>query len=129
MGFVFLDTSAFIKLYLIEKGSTWIRNFITNNQVIISELTLAESTNTLIRLFRDGILSGTDISNILATINIHNAKYVNIPLEIKNQLGMLALSNEFEIPCPDWAAKTPGPIRFWEDVMEAWGDEFLEETN
>jgi predicted nucleic acid-binding protein len=89
MGFVFLDTSAFIKLYLIEKGSTWIRNFITNNQVIISELTLAESTNTLIRLFRDGILSGTDVSNILATINIHNAKYVNIPLEIKNQLGML----------------------------------------
>jgi hypothetical protein len=39
------------------------------------------------------------------------------------------LSNEFEIPCPDWAAKTPSPIRFWEDVMEAWRDEFLEETN
>lgn len=89
MGFLFLDTSAFIKLYLVEKGSTWIRNLAANNQIIISELTLAEAINILTRLFRDTTLSRADASNIIATINIQNAKYVNVPLEVKNQLGML----------------------------------------
>lgn len=32
-------------------------------------------------------------------------------------------SNEFKIPCPDWAAKTPRPIRFWDTVIVAWEED------
>lgn len=39
------------------------------------------------------------------------------------------LSREFKISCPDWAAKTLRPIRFWDDVLESWADEFQEEIS
>ena len=29
--------------------------------------------------------------------------------------------NEFGVPLPDWAAKEPRPIRFWDDAMN-WRD-------
>lgn len=97
MAFLFLDTNAFLKLFLNEIGSTWIRNFIVNNQVIVSELTWGEATNTLTRLYRDGIFSQADASNILTNIDTQISQFVIIPLEITNQLSMLA-SLGFNIP-------------------------------
>lgn len=47
MALVFLETSAFLKLYLVEKGSSWLKSFISGNQVVLSQLTLAESATTL----------------------------------------------------------------------------------
>jgi hypothetical protein len=32
-------------------------------------------------------------------------------------------SHEFNIPCPNWAAKTSRPIKFWDTVMRAWQEE------
>ena len=97
MAFLFLDTNAFIKLFLNERGSTWIRNFIVNNEVIVSELTWAEATNTLTRLYRDGTLTQLDVSAILTNIDTQIRKFVVIPLEVTNQLNALA-SLGFGIP-------------------------------
>jgi predicted nucleic acid-binding protein len=97
MAFLFLDTNAFIKLFLNERGSTWIRNFIVNNEVIVSELTWAEATNTLTRLYRDGTFTQADVSAILTNIDTQIRKFVVIPLEVTNQLNALA-SLGFGIP-------------------------------
>jgi predicted nucleic acid-binding protein len=97
MAFLFLDTNAFLKLFLNETGSTWIRNFIINNHVIVSELTWAEATNTLTRLYRDGVFSQRDASNILTNIDAQIRQFVVIPLEITNQLNSLT-SLGFNIP-------------------------------
>ena len=86
MAFCFLDTNAFLKLFLNEKGSGWIRNFIINNQVTISELTLAETTNSLTRLFREGKLTKNDVVNLLTFITAQAATFEIVPLEIQNQL-------------------------------------------
>ncbi len=43
MALLYLDTSAFMKLYLPEKGSNWLQSYILNNQIVISELILVES--------------------------------------------------------------------------------------
>jgi predicted nucleic acid-binding protein len=90
MPFLFLDTSAFVKLYLKEKGSVWIRNLIKNNQIFISELTLAETTNTTTRLFRDSLISRRKVTSVLTSISNLNSNFEIIPLEIENQLGKIA---------------------------------------
>jgi predicted nucleic acid-binding protein len=90
MTFLFLDTSAFVKLYLKEKGSRWIRNLIKNNQKFISELTLAETTNTTTRLFRDSLISRRKVTSVLTSISNLNSNFEIIPLEIENQLGKIA---------------------------------------
>ncbi|MEI6045056.1 MAG: hypothetical protein WCS37_11950 [Chloroflexota bacterium] len=37
MSLIFLDTSALLKLYLPEIGSSWLRSFMTGQQISISE--------------------------------------------------------------------------------------------
>lgn len=90
MAFLFLDTSAFLKLYLPELGSGWIRNTVRTNQIIISELALAETTNTITRLFREGVISRQKVTSVLASISNKNANFEIIPLDIENQIGALA---------------------------------------
>ena len=60
MSFVFVDTSALIKRYIAERGSNWVRSWITpvtGNQTAISELAVIETLATLARLQRGGFLS------------------------------------------------------------------------
>lgn len=87
MAFLYLDTSSFVKLYLVEKNSNWIRINVKGNQVIISELTLAETTNVITRLFRDGKITQHKASTILAVINRQSTNFIIIPLRIREQLG------------------------------------------
>jgi predicted nucleic acid-binding protein len=89
MAFLFLDTSAFIKLYLKEKGSQWIRRQVKNNQVLISELTLAETTNVVTRLFREGNITRRKVRSVLTNITSKSANIRIIPLEIEEQLGLM----------------------------------------
>ncbi len=86
MAFLFLDTNAFLKLFLNEKGSGWIRDFIINNEVSISELTLAETANSLTRLFREGKVSQNDVVYLLTVITKQAATFEIVPLEVQNQL-------------------------------------------
>lgn len=90
MAFLFLDTSAYLKLYQPELGSGWIRNLIRTNQIFISELALAETTNTITRLFREGVISRQTVSGILVSISSKNSNIEIIPLDVENQIGTLA---------------------------------------
>lgn len=89
MAFLYLDTSSFVKLYSVEKGSRWIRNLVKGNQVIISELTLAETSNVITKLFRDGIVTRRKATRTLAIINRQSTNFIIVPVRIKEQLGKL----------------------------------------
>lgn len=97
MAFLYLDTSSFVKLYLAEKGSRWIRNFVKGNQIIISELTLAETTSVFTKLFRDGTLTRRKATRTLAIINRQSANFIIVPVRIREQLGKLS-SLGFSLP-------------------------------
>jgi predicted nucleic acid-binding protein len=90
MNFLFLDTSAFIKLYLKEKGSRWIRRLVKSNQILISELTLAEATNVVTRLYRNGNITRRKVRSVLKSIG-NKSDYIQIiPLKIEEQISLLA---------------------------------------
>jgi predicted nucleic acid-binding protein len=102
MDKLFLDTSAFLKLYLAEKGSTWLTNFVTNKDVSISELVLFESSNTLTRLFREGKISQNDAVTLLDQMLQNVKNYTLIPVSTTilirkvNELG-LSLPNSLRL--------------------------------
>lgn len=75
MTTIYLDTSAFLKLYLTESGSTWLKNYIIGKQVYISKLVLVESLTSLGRLYRQGILTRTDAEAISDHIDQDRPKY------------------------------------------------------
>lgn len=54
MAIVYLDTSAFLKLYIPERGSSWLQNFTLNKEIVISQLVMFESSNSLARRYREG---------------------------------------------------------------------------
>src|SRR5688500_5913592 len=80
MAYVFLDTSAFIKLYHLEQGSTWLKMFIMGKHIAVSELVLIESATTLGRLYRQGIYTKRRASQIYSEIYRERSKYVIAPL-------------------------------------------------
>lgn len=54
---IFLDSSALVKYYLTERGSTWIRSLVDNpqNVVLVSGIVLPEVTSALTRRQREGL--------------------------------------------------------------------------
>lgn len=51
---VYLDTSACMKLYLNEIGSSWLQSYILGKQVCLSQLVVVEIATTLGRQYREG---------------------------------------------------------------------------
>jgi predicted nucleic acid-binding protein len=94
MAIAFLDTSAFMKLYLSERGSTWIRGFVVGKQVVISELALVEASTTLGRLYRDGIYTRRQASILYSQIYNERSKYSIFDLAATplNKITSLALN-------------------------------------
>ncbi len=68
MDYLFLDTSVFLKLYIAEKGSAWLTNYIVGKQPIISELALFESATALRKRQLDGTLTKIAASSLYAQI-------------------------------------------------------------
>ncbi len=66
MDIAFLDTNALMKLYIPEPGSIWLSTFVSNRQIIISELALIEISTVLRRLYSQGLYTRS------ATINLIN---------------------------------------------------------
>ena len=54
MDYLYFDTNALIKLYRIEKGSSWLQSFIIGKGIIVSELVLFESATVVGRYYRSG---------------------------------------------------------------------------
>jgi predicted nucleic acid-binding protein len=68
MEFVFLDTNSLIKLYVPEKGSNWLKNFVTGKQIVISEITLFESLTVVRRLYVEGKFTLTQAEALFSLI-------------------------------------------------------------
>jgi predicted nucleic acid-binding protein len=80
MDKLFLDTSSFLKLYVAEKGSSWLGNYITGKEIVASELVLFESSNTLTRLFREGKITQGEAITLLDQILQDAQAYTIVPI-------------------------------------------------
>jgi predicted nucleic acid-binding protein len=83
---LYLDTSAFLKLYRAEVGSNWLKNFVIGNELIISQLTLFESANTLARLYREGFFTRLVALGLYRQIRRDSRKLTLLPLGTPQQL-------------------------------------------
>jgi predicted nucleic acid-binding protein len=63
MSSYYLDTSALIKRYLAEVGSTWIKNLVdvaSGHVIVVCDLTAVEVFSTLARRRREGSITAAD---------------------------------------------------------------------
>ena len=90
MPYVFLDTSALIKLYVAEKGSNWLRNYVTSNQIVISELALFESATVLRRRYLEGTFTLVEASDLFSQIYRDRSNYKIISLGGEDQINRLS---------------------------------------
>lgn len=83
----FVDTSALVKRYVNEPGSTWVRSWIelpADNTIIASELVAVEVYSALARRRRDGTLDANAVSLLQNDLLGHiQSEYVIITLESK----------------------------------------------
>jgi predicted nucleic acid-binding protein len=89
MDFVFLDTNALIKLYLPERGATWLRNYIQTKRTIVSELSLFEVITVLRRLELEGRFTRTEVIAYQAQIERNATQYEIISIGTKPQRDRL----------------------------------------
>ena len=86
MSLVFLDTSALMKLYIPELGSSWLRTYIQGNQVGIYELALYESATVLRRRILEGSISYTQALALYAQLQFDSIGYDILELRVNNQV-------------------------------------------
>lgn len=68
MSYLYLDTSAVVKRYTNEIGSSWLRNLLdpTNgNTVVLSEIAIVEFAAAISAKYRAGTISLTDRTDII----------------------------------------------------------------
>jgi predicted nucleic acid-binding protein len=95
MDVAFLDTNALMKLYLTERGSTWLTNFVNTRQVVVSELALIETATVLRRLYIEGRFSRIEAFDLFSQIKQDSTKFEIIPLSgdaFLNRLGDLVFN-------------------------------------
>ncbi len=90
MPYVFLDTSALIKLYLAEVGSSWLQNYIAGKQIVISELALFEATTVLRRRYAEAEFTRDVALAFLTNIITDSRTYEVVPLGGEQQLTRLS---------------------------------------
>lgn len=86
MSLVFLDTSALIKLYIAEIGSNWLKTFVQNNQVGISELAFYEAATVLRRRALEGTITNLQALTIYTQLQTDSANYNVLDLRVNDQL-------------------------------------------
>ena len=73
----FFDTSALVKLYVAETGSSWVRNIADatlGNEIAISRIAAAEAVAAFARRNRDGTLTASETSTAIADFKNDYAK-------------------------------------------------------
>jgi predicted nucleic acid-binding protein len=121
----YLDTSALVKRYIAETGSTWLISQVepaSNNIIIVSELTPVEMFSVFARRQRDKSLTPADAAQQRADFLIHlQTEYLVAPVD--NQLLVQArnLVNSYplrtldavQLACALWAKQfLAEPITF-----------------
>jgi hypothetical protein len=76
---VYFDTSALLKYYVAEIGSSWVNALLSSSPapvVFISQLTIVESSCAFARRLREGVLSPTIYADLLTAFDYDlNYKY------------------------------------------------------
>jgi uncharacterized protein len=95
----FLDTSALIKRYVSEVGSTWVQSLMapsTANIIAISELARAEVAATLARRRRDGSLNATAVLALYSSFLSHTQhEYVEILVDSDRLSNAAGLADKY----------------------------------
>ena len=99
MTLAFLDTSALLKLYVAEIGSTWLTNFVADKQIVISELTLIESATALRRRYLEGIFTRRQAAALYARIRRHKTAYEIVIIGEERQIPR-TITVAFNLPAP-----------------------------
>jgi predicted nucleic acid-binding protein len=86
MSLAFLDTSALMKLYIAEIGSNWLKTFVQQNRVGISELTFYEAATVLRRRTLEGTITDLQALAIYATLQNDSTNYDVLELRANDQL-------------------------------------------
>lgn len=86
MEIAFLDTSALLKLFFTEIGSSWLVNFVKTRQVAVSELVLFEATVSIRRKLVSGMLTKSEAYAAINKINNASGAYAIVPLGGKTLL-------------------------------------------
>lgn len=82
MEVIFLDTSALMKLYCQEIGSSWLKSFVIGKHVVISELALLESATVIGKYYRKGDFNRTDAVSLFRKLCRQSANYEVIPISL-----------------------------------------------
>lgn len=84
MAFVYVDTSALIKRYVVERGRREVLQLLTNNHCVVSAILPIEVRSALRRRAAEGALDERQISTILKRFNADRAfwTFVDISKEV-----------------------------------------------
>lgn len=88
----FLDTSALIKRYVIETGSSWV-NGLLRNGFIVSTITYAEVASALARRVKGGTVSTSDQAQFLKMFDFdmeHRFWLIEVDKRLCQNAGLLA---------------------------------------
>ncbi len=76
---IFSDTSALVKRYVSETGSTWVRQITSSrsgNLIFVARITWVEARSAFARRQREGSLTLTDVAQLVQTLRSHfNTQY------------------------------------------------------
>lgn len=76
MSVYFADTSAFVKRYVKETGSGWVRSWIASSAghtILIAEFSRVELASVLARRLREGVLTAVNVQQITNDFLIHTS--------------------------------------------------------
>jgi len=89
----YFDSSALVKRYVVEIGTTWVKNILTAalpDEVIISKITGAEVASAFARRHRAGDISTADYTQALNDFYEH-FHYDYIRIEVTDSVVLLAM--------------------------------------
>ena len=97
MDIAFLDSSAFFKLYIPETGSGWVKAYVANKKIVISQLAFIEAATTLGKRYRDGDYTRQQALDLYNFIFRERRKYTIYPLGSNAQIqGVVSIT--FDLP-------------------------------
>ena len=96
MAIYFLDSSALVKRYIVEVGSTWIQSICrqeTQNTLVVARITWVEVLSAFARLQREKLLSPPDAVNAISAFRQDiDTQYYQVDLDsaVMDLAGRLA---------------------------------------
>ena len=105
---LYLDASALVPLYTPEAASEGIERIIIEAELVaVSDLTIAEAKNAIIRKGRRGHIAGVDVSLALQQIDAHVAL---------KQYRLIEMRRDFLLQVPVLSQQAPVHLR----TLDAW---------